>query len=206
MDSSTAPIQQDAPFRYADLPAELRERILKLLLHYHVSIRPSEPEHNPAGLRESVSVLSTNRQVYQEAAHVLYHTNLFSFPIIADIEAWLNQRLTITNIDHALIHLDISSLGNNDTMQASEWYRFLTLLHQAGPKLKSLLLTIRSTTINMFGRSMLVRIANQMLEAGIRNLEFLAYTGPPAFDDDDFRERLNVMLTDPQRKPVHYLP
>ncbi len=200
----TTPIQQDTPFRYSDLPAEIREKILGILL---ICYDPIVPGSLGIELRGSVNMLLTSRQTYKEAAHILYRKNDFCFLDLADIETWLHPRPNLTTISHAVISLSVDSLEDIDTMQSSEWFRFLTLLKQASPELRTLVIMFwpSSTFFDELDRNTLVRLANQMLKSNIRNLKFLRYSGPRVFDDEGFREVLDGMLANPQRESSQYL-
>jgi len=69
---------QGGPFPFFELPAEIRNRIYKLVLFTKASYRLIDNRLRPS----RTGILAANKRVHQEAAYVLYSTNSFRiFPL-----------------------------------------------------------------------------------------------------------------------------
>lgn len=94
IEESTPPLE---PFRFFDLPSELRNRVYQLLLF-------SKPEYRRAdGTRPGsrINPLLANKLMHEEASHILYSTTRFNiFPIQVFEGAYTVLDLPIHYLDH----------------------------------------------------------------------------------------------------------
>lgn len=67
---------RDMPFRFCDLPSEIRNVIFEFCL---VSPAPIEPLQHQSESRLAVGLLGTNKAIWREAHTVFYTQNRFDF-------------------------------------------------------------------------------------------------------------------------------
>ena len=89
------------PFRFFDLPTEIRSMILDLALPRDCAFQPVSA-HNGDDSTINISVLTASHQMYEEALPILYgHNtiNLYIFPRVTSLMPWTIQPA------HHLAHL-----------------------------------------------------------------------------------------------------
>ena len=89
----------DKPFRFMGLVPEIRNQILQVVLRRSDSIIPyynycsvELPEHMAVNENVDTSVLQVNKQIYEEASHVLYTENTFVFEA-PEVALWWLKRI-----------------------------------------------------------------------------------------------------------------
>ncbi|KAI9709805.1 MAG: hypothetical protein M1812_007597 [Candelaria pacifica] len=202
-DYSTTRVEQDAPFRYADLPPELREQILEILLR---TSDPIEPYVTSPNLESSIGILGVNQQTYNEASYVLYRKNAFVFNTVPRMRHWAQKRPNLTTATNAFITLAIGPAAELPRHWRPKTYKMLVLLKKACPDLKELYIEFRLWMGIVINKAGLRMIGTQVLNAGIRDLEVLKYHARRIiFNRMDFQAQLRTMLMNKHREPLEFV-
>ncbi|KAI9752371.1 MAG: hypothetical protein M1835_001102 [Candelina submexicana] len=198
--SNTSP--QAAFSLLMNLPPELQEQILGyLLLNRGFIVNPACPPFLGAPRTIQPAILHVNRSLYEIGAHLLYTRNTFRFHRPSALLNWLNPHRP--SLRHVCLELDfrISIPYRLKLDYHSPTFRYL---HEAAPKLKSLVLYLRSFDANFCEAGDLRGLADMILKAGIRNLKKLTICGLPRALEEELMEYLKPMmeekgLSDPAR-------
>ncbi|KAI9716316.1 MAG: hypothetical protein M1812_005380 [Candelaria pacifica] len=171
MDTPT--VNQDI-FRFYDLPAELREQILKnLLLSKAVFIDPGDTKQPYVDSK----ILRINRQIYEQGLALLHQKNTFRFAGVFTIRDWVISQTTLPSrkeIRNIILHASIRVIMTQDPSEDGQ--RRLNWLNEANfPHLERLTLAFQNPIpLNQTKRQEFVqRISSVNIKKGLKELKIV---------------------------------